>query len=157
MAPSGDVNYSDGNVRVFTRGIKDTVKALEAAGTDVQDIKEAMKRVGRIVERDVHAPVGATGKLQASVRLSATKNASKIRAGGVRVPYAARIEYGVYLHLKNGGTSRQPGRFFFREAIRRKRGAVIDQLKLELSKLMAKHDLGDPPIRVNSYSKTDYS
>ena len=154
---SGDVNYSDGNVRVFTRGIRQTVKALEAAGTDIQDIKDAMRRVGKIVEKDVHAPVGATGKLRDSVRLSATKSASKIRAGGVKVPYAARIEYGVYLHLKEGGTKRIAGHFFFREAIRRKRGEVIDQLKQELSKLMAKHDLGDPPIRINSYSKNDYS
>jgi len=150
MALANDVNYSDGNVRVFTRGIRDSVKKLEAVGVSVDDLKAQFRRIGEIVLRDVRPPV-KTGALQASIRLSATKSASKIRVGGKKVPYAARSEFGAYLHLKNGGTTRIVGNKFLQKAIQRNKNKVVRTLARDIQQLFSKHGLGEPPFHITGY------
>lgn len=76
-------------------GLRETVKALEAAGVEVADLKEAMARVAaagaEIVAR--HVPV-VSGKLRASVRGNKAKGKAEVLAGKASVPYAGAINYG---------------------------------------------------------------
>jgi hypothetical protein len=143
----GDVDYSDSNVRVFTRGIRQTVQALEAAGVDTQDLKDVMRRIGEPVLRSVRPPV-RSGRLLASMRLSPTKQAVRIRLGGARVPYAPRIEFGLRKF-------QQEGHHFLFSAVQAQRGPTIRRMVDELTKLMHKHDLGDPPIKVTGYVRNE--
>lgn len=145
MALPTDVNYSDPNVRVFTRGIRQTVNALEAAGVDTQDLKDVMRRVGEPVMRHIRPPV-RTGKLLASMRLSPTKQAVRIRLGGARVPYAPRIEFGLRKF-------QQDGHHFLFSAVKTQAGPTIKRLENELRALCLKHDLGEPALRVTGYQK----
>ena len=134
MALPADVDYSDKNVRVFTRGLRQTCKALEEAGVDAQDMKSVFASAGRVVMRHVHYPI-KTGRLQQSVRLGVYKNKATVKAGRKAVPYAARIEYGAYLNLKDGGRSRIEGHLVLREAVRRGRHEALTTIQSGLAKL----------------------
>jgi HK97 gp10 family phage protein len=80
---------------IRAEGLKETIKSLEKAGVEVQDLKAASKKAGNVVadESKSLAPV-KSGKLRNSIRASNTKNKSVVRAGGARLPYAAPIHYG---------------------------------------------------------------
>jgi hypothetical protein len=140
MALPADVNYSDKNVRVFTRGLRATVKALEEAGADAQDMKEVFASAGRVVLRKVHYPI-RTSRLQASVRLGTYKNKATIKAGRKAVPYAARIEYGAYLTLKDGSKSRIQGHLVLREAVRRGKHEALTTIQHGVEKLCRQHNV----------------
>lgn len=146
--PIPDLVYSDPNLRVYVRGVRETVKALEQAGADAQDLKDVFIKAGNIVQRATKVPQ-RTGKLAASIRITKAKNRAGIKAGGARVPYAVAISFGRY--FPTTGT-RIPGTYFFREAIRAKRGQVLQTIVGGLEKLFKKYDLGDPPIRITSYT-----
>jgi hypothetical protein len=146
--PVPELVYSDPNLRVYVRGIRETVRALEAAGADAQDLKDVFTRAGNIVLRAAKVPQ-RTGKLAQSLRITKTKNRSGIRAGGARVPYAPVNHFGRY--FPTTGT-RLEGSFFFKNAIREKRGEVLKTMVAGLERLFKKHNLGDPPIRITSYT-----
>lgn len=76
-------------------GLRETVKALEAAGVELTDLKEAMARIAAVGADLVasHTPV-ATGKLRASVRGNKAKGKAEVLAGKASVPYAGPINYG---------------------------------------------------------------
>ncbi len=143
MALADDVDYSDPNVRVFTRGIRQTVQALEAAGVDTTDLKDVMRRVGEPVMRAIRPPV-RTGRLLSTMRLAPTKQAVRIRLGGSRAVYAPRIEFGLRKF-------HQEGAHFLFSAVKKETPGTIRRLESELGKLMRKHNLGDPPIKVSGY------
>ena len=145
MALPDDVNYSDPNVRVFTRGIRQTVQALEAAGVDTQDLKDVMRRLGEPVMRSVRPPV-RSGRLFSTMRLAPTKQAVRIRIGGARAVYAPRIEFG--LRKFN-----QDGHHFLFSAVQRQAGPTIKRLESELRALCRKHNLGEPALKVTGYQK----
>jgi hypothetical protein len=145
--PIPELVYSDPNLRVYVRGIRETVRALEAAGADAQDLKDVFTRAGNIVLRAAKVPQ-RTGKLAQSLRITKTKNRSGIRAGGARVPYAAANHFG--RNYPNG--THAEGSFFFKDAISKKRGEVLQTIVGGLERLFKKHDLGDPPIRITSYT-----
>lgn len=142
----GDVDFTNGDVRVFTRGIRDSVKALEAAGVEVQDMKSVFERAGMVVYNATVVPE-RTGKLAGSLKLSKAKNKSVIRVGGARVPYAVANHYGRY--FPNG--TRVPGTLFMKKALDANREEVTKIVVEGLEDLFRKHDLGDPPIKVTSY------
>lgn len=146
--PIPDLVYSDPNLRVYVRGLRETVKALEQAGADAQDLKDVFIKAGNIVLRATKVPQ-RTGKLAASLRITKAKNRAGIKAGGARVPYATAISFGRY--FPTTGT-RTKGTFFFKEAIRNKRGQVLQTIVGGLEKLFKKHNLGDPPIQITSYT-----
>lgn len=146
--PIPELVYSDPNVRVYVRGIRETVRALETAGVQAQDLKNIFERAGAVVERAAKVPE-RTGRLERSVRITKTKNRAAIRAGGKRVPYAVANHFGRY--FPTTGT-RVEGSFFFKKAIREKRGQVLNIIVSGLEKLFKKYDLGDPPIRITSYT-----
>jgi len=145
--PIPELVYSDPNVKVYVRGIRETVRALENAGAEAQDLKAIFERAGAVVQRAAKVPE-RTGKLDRSVRITKTKNRAAIRAGGARVPYAVANHFGRY--FPTTGT-RVEGSFFFKDAIRQKRGQVLQIIVGGLEKLFKKYDLGDPPIKVTSF------
>jgi hypothetical protein len=124
------------------------VRALETAGVQAQDLKNIFERAGAVVERAAKVPE-LTGRLERSVRITKTKNRAAIRAGGKRVPYAVANHFGRY--FPTTGT-RVEGSFFFKKAIQEKRGQVLNIIVSGLEKLFKKYDLGDPPIRITSYT-----
>lgn len=80
---------------VYVDGLNETVRGLERAGVDVNDLK------------DVFAPIAAeaadvaqgftpvhTGALRATVRGNRAKNKAVVTFGKARVPYAGPILYG---------------------------------------------------------------
>jgi hypothetical protein len=146
--PIPELVYSDPNVKVYVRGIRETVRALETAGVQAQDLKNIFERAGAVVERAAKVPE-LTGRLERSVRITKTKNRAAIRAGGKRVPYAVANHFGRY--FPTTGT-RVEGSFFFKKAIQEKRGQVLNIIVSGLEKLFKKYDLGDPPIRITSYT-----
>lgn len=125
---------------MFTRGLRKTCAALEEAGVDAQDMREVFASAGRVVMKHIHYPV-KTGALQRSERLGVYKNKATIKAGRKAVPYAARIEYGAYLHLKNGGISRIEGHLVLREAVRRGRHEALTTIQHGLAKLCRQHNV----------------
>lgn len=77
-------------------GVDRLVRALNAAGLDLGDLKAALKQAAEIVEQTSagKAPRGDTDRLVNSLRSSATKKAGVVRAGRKTVPYAGPIHWG---------------------------------------------------------------
>lgn len=162
-----DVDYSDKNVRVYTRGLRQTVAALEAAGVDAQDMKAVFRKATSIAEKRIASGIPVrTGRLKASMRPSISRNRATIKLGRASVPYAARLEYGAALTSKGTRAftgsgkdrvqsgdikTRIPGHFFVREGIRKARHQVLTTIVDGLTDLFHKHNLGDPPIKITGY------
>lgn len=163
MALPNDVDYSDRNVRVFTRGLRATVTALEQAGVDAQDMKAVFRKATSIAEARIRSGIPVrTGRLRNSMRPGISRNRATIKLGRVSVPYAARLEYGANLTSKGtlakkgnetfGETKTKiPGHFFVREGIRKARHQVLTTIVDGLTDLFHKHNLGDPPIKITGY------
>lgn len=80
-------------------------RALKRAGVDVQDLKDAHRKIAQdvVAEAAPHAP-RRTGRLAGTVRAAGTASASIVRAGRASVPYAAPIHWG----HKSRGIKAQP-------------------------------------------------
>ncbi|MFT4299319.1 MAG: hypothetical protein QM597_06775 [Aeromicrobium sp.] len=78
------------------KGGRELRRTLKQAGDDLGDLKQAHAAAAGIVApvARANAPVGATGRLAASVRPGASKTESMIRAGKKSVPYAGVHEFG---------------------------------------------------------------
>lgn len=120
---------------VEVQGLRETVRSLERLGTEVQDLKDAFKRIGNIVvdEAQARAPK-KSGALAASIKASNTKNKSNIRAGSAKVPYAGVHEWGWPSHNITGT-------HYLTGASQAKQGEVIQALNVELGDLIRKLDL----------------
>lgn len=72
-----------------------TVRALQAIGVEVQDLKEVFAGIAAEGARLASAAAPRrTGRLQGSIRGNRAKNKAVILAGRARVPYAGPINYG---------------------------------------------------------------
>lgn len=84
-------------ITVSTRidNLNSVVRALQALGLDVEDLKDAFSEIARFgaVEAARFAPK-LTGRLAGDVRGNRAKAKAVITAGRVRVPYAGPINYG---------------------------------------------------------------
>jgi phage gpG-like protein len=84
-------------VYVSTRveGLNQLVRGLVAAGTEVQDLKEAFSAIAK---RGADLASGfaprRSGRLESNVRGNRAKNKAVILAGGARVKYAPIINFG---------------------------------------------------------------
>lgn len=81
---------------VHVAGLRETTRAMEKAGVDVEELKDAMGAVAAEAA-DVmqgYVPVGRTGKLRGTVRGNRAKGRAIVTAGTARVPYAGPIQYG---------------------------------------------------------------
>lgn len=88
-----DGEYGSGNGRVSVKGLSKSLRALERAGADAQDMKDLMHEIGMIVVRASNPPT-LSGALGGTLRAGRGKTKAVIRAGGARAPYAGVIEYG---------------------------------------------------------------
>lgn len=81
---------------IKVKGLRSSIKALQAIGVDAKDIKSAGNDAGEIVAREARtlAPV-RTGALRATIRTSKAMNKVSVSAGNnSRVPYANPIHWG---------------------------------------------------------------
>lgn len=86
MAPSGGIKVE---------GLRETVKALQEAGAELVDLKDAFGAISKEGAQVVKGFVPtATGRLAGSVRGNRAKDRAVVMAGGARVPYAGAINYG---------------------------------------------------------------
>lgn len=80
---------------VYIEGLRETTRAFEKAGVDVEELKEAM---GRVASEAADTMQGFTptrsGALRASVRGNRAKGKAVVTIGKARVPYAGPIAYG---------------------------------------------------------------
>lgn len=81
---------------IKVKGLRSSIKALQAIGIDAKDIKSAGNEAGEIVAREARtlAPV-RTGALRNTIRTSKALNKVTVSAGNNgRVPYANPIHWG---------------------------------------------------------------
>ena len=81
---------------IKVKGLRSSLKALQAIGVDAKDIKSAGNEAGEIVAREARnlAPV-RTGALRNTIRTSKALNKVSVSAGNNgRVPYANPIHWG---------------------------------------------------------------
>lgn len=76
-------------------GARQLRAAMKRAGVDVQDLKDAHRKIADDVAAEAapHAP-RRTGRLAGTVRASGTASAAIVRAGRSSVPYAGPIHWG---------------------------------------------------------------
>lgn len=83
-------------VAVKVEGVKDLRKRLRRAGDDLGELRDLHREIaGRVASlAKSRAPVGATGRLQKTVRASGSKTGVTVRVGSKRVPYANAVHWG---------------------------------------------------------------
>lgn len=77
-------------------GLRETIRDLNAAGVEIEDLKEAMGRIATAAAEvaAAAAPIGKTGKLRSSIRGNRAKGKAVVTAGRATVRYAGAINYG---------------------------------------------------------------
>lgn len=88
-----------GYASVQVQGLTAVVRALEALGLEVDDLKDAFSSIAKeAAERAArHAPV-LSGRLAGDVRGNRAKSKAVVIAGRASVPYAGAINYGWAAH-----------------------------------------------------------
>lgn len=95
MTAAADYDFSAGGMRVRVTGLRKTIRALEAAGTSAESMRDLMHSIGLIVAAAARpqAPV-LSGALAGDIRAGRGKTKAVIRAGRSRIPYAGVQHYG---------------------------------------------------------------
>lgn len=138
--PTGDVDLTNGDYRVYTTGVRDLVRALEKAGVAAEDIKGVMYEAGEIVARRASwlAPK-RTGRLANNMRVSKAKTKASIRVGGASVPYAKYVYFGRY-NAQKGGLYQTPNPFIY-EALTKSREQVFAKIEDGVHDILRKYNL----------------
>lgn len=114
--------------------MRQTIRSLQNAGVEVNDLKGASKKAGNVVVDESKTLVPElTGRLMNSIRASNTKNQSIVRAGGAKVPYAGVIHWGGYHNIEP-----HP---FLTEALNNKNQEVLTVYEQELAALLNRLNL----------------
>ena len=120
---------------VRVTGLRETIRRFESLGVEVQDLKDAFRKISNEIVAVARAYVPVrSGALEASIRPSNTKNKSVVRAGGARVPYAGPIHWG----WEKRGISANP---FLKSASDSNPGKWADMLDDEITALIKKYQL----------------
>lgn len=128
-----DFEITNGDVRLRVSGLRATVRNLERAGADTQDMRQLIHAVGMVVVRAASAPV-RTGKLDGTIRAGRGKTKAVVRAGGARAPYAGVIHYG----WPARGIAAQP---FLVDALQAQRNNVLSTLDTGIEEILRKNNL----------------
>lgn len=138
--PTGEVDLTNGDYRVYTTGLRRLVRSLEKAGVDAQDIKDVMQEAGEIVAKRASwlAP-SRTGKLGNNMRVSKAKARATISVGGARVDYARYVYFGKYNAAK-GGLYQTPNPFIY-EALNQTKPQVFAKIEDGIAEILRKNDL----------------
>lgn len=83
-------------VDVEVKGLRETVRALEAYGVAIEDLRDAFRDIaGRVVTKAEARVAKVSWDLHNSIRAGNTKNKAVVRAGYAgRVQYAGRNNWG---------------------------------------------------------------
>lgn len=81
---------------IKVKGLRSSIKALQAIGVDAKDIKSAGNDAGEIVAREARGLVPVrTGRLRSTIRTSKALSKVTVSAGNNgKVPYANPIHWG---------------------------------------------------------------
>ncbi|MCD5345051.1 hypothetical protein [Agromyces sp. S2-1-8] len=127
------VEIVNGDVRLRVTGLGRTMRQLQRAGADAQDMKDLMHKVGMLIV-DAANPPELTGRLASTLRAGRGKTKSVVRAGGARAPYAGVRHYG----WPARNIVADP---FLDEARERRRGAVLAALDAGIGEILTKNNL----------------
>lgn len=127
---SGDFEFTSGDIRFRVEGLSKTLRALEAAGSASEEMRNLMHTIGMIVvdAGRPNAPV-LSGALASTARAGRGKTKAVVRAGGARTPYAGVIHYG----WPKRGIRPQP---FLVDALQATRGAIFAELDEGIADLL---------------------
>lgn len=80
---------------VSVEGLREATRGLEAAGVDVDELKDVMGSIAAEAAGVMAQFIPSrTGRLRASVRGNRAKGKAVVTVGNARVPYAQVIQYG---------------------------------------------------------------
>lgn len=128
-----EIDFTNGDFRVVTKGLGKTLRAMEKAGADSQDMKELMFQLGTLVVRAADPPV-LTGRMAGTIRAGKGKTKAVVRAGGARAPYAPVTHYG----WPARNIKPQP---FLLQALQSERSDILSQLDQGIDDILRKNDL----------------
>lgn len=120
-------------VGVSVVGLKDTIRAMEMLGVDVEDMKDLFFDIGERVATDARdaAPV-RTGNFRRRIKTSRRKNGALIYVSGTR--YARFVE-----GLEAGRGWPFSNRGVIRPALERNKPWIMNAVRDGLDRLIAKH------------------
>lgn len=122
-----------GDTRIRVSGLRKSIRALEKAGADAQDMRDLMHEVGNVVVHAASAPV-LSGRLESTIRAGRGKTKAVVRAGGARAPYAGVIHYG-------WPDRNLPANPFLSDALAAQRGEVFRTLDEGMADLIHRNNL----------------
>ncbi len=130
-----DITFQGEGVRIRIEGLRKTFRALEAAGTASEDLKDLMHALGMIVVTAARPGTPTlSGALAGTLRAGRGKTKAVIRAGNARVPYAGVQHYG----WPARGISAQP---FLTDAVNSTRARTFAALDEGIGDLLRKQNL----------------
>ena len=128
-----DFEVTNGPSRIRVTGLRRTLRALERAGADAQDMRELMHSIGNIVVQAANVP-SLTNRLAGTVRAGRGKTKAVVRAGGARAPYAGVIHYG----WPARNIAPQP---FLSQALQSERSDIFAALEQGIEEITRRNDL----------------
>lgn len=118
------------DAKVEIRGLNELVRTMRKAGVDIQDLKTANTKAGKIVatagKSAVHHKTGALGT---SIRPGKAARKAVVRAGGGRIRYARFQEF---------GTSKNPATHYLYGSAERTQSEWLNEYEMDLSRIMAR-------------------
>lgn len=124
---------ANGPVRLRVEGLRTTVRDLERAGADSQDMKTLIHEIGMIVVKSADVP-SLTGTLAGTLRAGRGKTKAVVRAGGARAPYAGVRHYGWPARNIDAAP-------FLLDAVQSERGEILDTLDQGIDQILVKNNL----------------
>lgn len=129
----GDGRLSSEGLEVEVTGLTSTLRALNRAGAEAEDMRALMHALGTLVVRAARPPV-VSGRLASTVRAGRAKSKAVVRAGGARTPYAGVIHYG----WPARNIRPQP---FLTDALHKQRPNILRQVERGLDDVLRKSQL----------------
>ncbi|APF33385.1 hypothetical protein [Microbacterium paludicola] len=130
---SDRIEFGSGDNKVRIEGLGKTVRALQKAGADAEDMRDLMHALGSIVV-DAASPPVVSGKLAGTIRAGRGKTKAVVRAGGAKAKYAGVAHYG--WPAKN-----KPANPFLTSALQANQGRIFSALDAGLADILKKNDL----------------
>lgn len=124
--------HSGATIRI--EGLQEVLKALRAAGDDLQDMSALNHRLGNIVIANARVPRDS-GEVAGTLRAGKGKTKAVVRAG-----YASRGRYAGVLHYGDPHRGHRP-QPFLTDALRRSQATVLAELTKGIDAMLTKNGL----------------
>ena len=130
-----DIDFNRDGVRIRVDGLRKTLRAMEQAGADAQDMRELMHSLGMIVVGAARPNTPTlSGALAGTLRAGKGKTKAVVRAGRASVPYAGVQHYG----WPARGIDASP---FLTDAVQSTRAQTFAALDEGIGDILKKNDL----------------